>query len=263
MRRYIELVGVSVFLLGLLLMATYSRPNCSGIACLTATFPTLEISNYHIENGKDINAYALAFEGNCSGKALEVISNNGTVQFLRKGSVYVADRMEHFGRFYVPECGGNLTVYTVNTYFSNITPPNVTYDENGHVVFLSDYPVPLREFYLRVSGPIGFNVKAMLNLFPAENLRTYEITYSNGTLHAGDVLYRGHLAGILVKKGTKVGKMVVYDDPKGYMEFKNCTEHYNETMRSCKESGSPRYRLTLGLGLMLGGIVLFAYGMKF
>ncbi len=262
MTGHLRIMGVLVFLIGLLLTATYSRPDCSGIACMSPGFPVLELSEYRVENGGSVDAYVLAFEGNCSGKVHSVFSNKGNVRFQRKGPVYVADRMEHFEAFYVPGCRGNLTVYTVKTYLSNVTLPNVTYDMGGYL-FLSDYSLPLREFYMRVSGRVNPRVTTRLELSLAENFGTYEATYLNGTLHLGNVLYQRPLEGILVKNGTLVREMVVYDNPASYLRFKNCVEHYNETLEACRASGSPEYQLPLGLGLMLAGIALFAYGMKF
>ena len=262
MNGRLRIVGIFVFIIGLVLTATYSRPDCSGIACFHSGFPVLELSDYNLENGGGVNAYVIAFEGNCSGKVHDVFSDGGNVRFQRKGPVYVADRMEHFGSFYVSECRGNLTVYTVKTYLSNVTLPNVTYDIGGYL-FLSDYNLPLREFYMKVSGRVSPRVTTRLELALAENFGTYEATYLNGTLRLGDVLYQRPLEGILVKNGTLVREMVVYDDPASYLRFKNCAEHYEETLKACQASGSPRYQLPLGLGLMLAGIVLFAYGMKF
>jgi hypothetical protein len=261
-RTGVVVLGFSLFLFGGLLVATYHVPNCSGIAC-PVVFPALEFSGYHVKNGESINAYVLAFEGNCSSGAYEVISDNGHVWFYRNGSVYVADRMGHFGIFYVPGCGRNLTVYTVNTYLSNVTPPNVTYDINGgYFTFLSDYFVPLREFHITLTGRAGFNVSDVMTIFPDEGFGTIEATYINGTLHSGDVLYRGHLRGILMKNGTKIRAMAVYDNPSAYFESRNCVEHYNEASKACRESGSPGYPLPLGFVLMVLGLGLFGYGMR-
>lgn len=144
------------------------------------------------------------------------------------------------------------------------TPPNVTYNASGgYFVFLSDYFVPLQEFYLKVSGRAGFNVSGKLTIFPRREFREIEATYINGTLQVGDALYRRNIRGILVENGTRIREMAVYDDPAAYKEFKYCTEHYEEIVKACRASGSPEYQLPLGLGLMLAGIALFAYGMKF
>ncbi|WP_346765887.1 hypothetical protein [Thermococcus sp. 9N3] len=153
---------------------------------------------------------------------------------------------------------GNVFVWPPNA-----TPPNVTYDANGgYFVFLSDYFVPLREFYLKVSGMVGFNVSGTLTIFPGRDFRELEATYIDGTLHVGDTLYRGHIRGILVENGTRIRTMAVYDDPASYFEFKNCTEHYREIVEACRASGSPEYQLPLGVGLMVLGFGLFWLGMK-
>ena len=263
MKHRLKIIGVLIFLFGLVLVGTYSRPNCTGISCQVA-FPVLELSSFRIKNGDSVNAYVIAFWGDCNGETYEVASDNGPVQFHQDGSIYIASRMGHFETFYVPGCRGNLTVYTVSTYFSNITPPNLTYERaGGYFVFLNDYFLPLKEFHIEVSGPIGFKVTNWLNIFPAEDFRTYEMTYTNGTLQALDVIYRKQAEGIFVRNGTRIREMTVYDDPAAYKEFKHCTEHYEEIVKACQESGSPEYQLPAGVGLMLAGIALFAYGMKF
>jgi len=145
----------------------------------------------------------------------------------------------------------------------DVTPPNITYDANGgYLLFLGDHRIPLREFYLNVSGRVGFNVSGTLTIFPGREFETIEATYINGTLRIGDVLYRRHLRGILVKNGTRVRAMVVYKDPSAYFEFKNCTEHYREIVEACRASGSPEYQLHLGTGLMVLGLGLFWLGMR-
>jgi len=262
MGHWLKLCGIVIFIIGFILTATYDRPNCSGLACPLA-FPVLELSEYHVKNGNNVDAYVLAFEGNCSDKAYEVISDNGHVRFHREGLVYVADRMEHFGIFYVSGCRGNLTVYVVNTYFSSLIPPNVTYDGNGgYLVFLSDYFAPFQEFYLKVSGLVMFNVSDTLTISQGEDFGTIETTYINGTLRVGDTLHRNYLRGILVKNGTRIRGMVIYNDPKGYMESKNCTEHYREMVKACRARGSPEYQLPAGVGLMVLALGLFWLGMK-
>lgn len=263
MKHHLKILGVLIFLFGLLLTTTYSTPDCSGVAC-PAVIPVLKLSEHQMRNGEDANAYVIAFWGDCNGETYEVASDNGPVRFHQDGSIYVANRIEHFGSFYVPRCGENLRVYTVDTYLSNIAPPNVTYERaGGYFVFLSDYFLPLKEFHIEVSGPIGFKVTNWLNIFPAEGFRTYEMTHTNGTLQALDVIYRKHVEGIFVRNGTRIREMAVYDDPAAYKEFRYCTKHYEEIVKGCQESGSPEYQLPAGVGLMLAGIALFAYGMRF
>ena len=198
MKHRLKILGVLIFLFGLVLAGTYTTPDCSGIAC-PAVIPVLTLSEHQ----------------------------------------------------------------TVDTYLSNITPPNVTYEKaGGYFIFLSDYFLPLKEFYIEVSGPIGFNVTNWLNIFPAEGFGTYEITHTNETLRAGDVLYQRQVEGIFVRNGTRIREMAVYDDPAAYKEFKYCTEHYEEIVNACRESGSPGYQLPLALGLMVLGFGLFWLGMR-
>ncbi|WP_297512562.1 hypothetical protein [Thermococcus sp.] len=259
--RTLKEMGAIVFLLGTLLVLTYHVPNCSGIAC-RAVFPVLELSSYHIKNGEDVHAYVLAFEGPCDKDVYEVISENGHVLFRREGSIYVADTMRYFDVFYVPGCRGNLTLHAVGTYFSNVAPPNLTYDGN-YFVFLDNYSLGLSAFYIETSGLIGANVSDWFNIFYVPAFNEVKASYANGTLQTDDILYSRTLAGIRVFSGAKVSSFVVYDDPDAYFEFKNCTEHYREIVEACRASGSPEYQLPLGLGLMLAGIALFTYGMKF
>ena len=200
MKRWLKLFGIVLFTIGFVLAATYDRPNCSGIVCMSPGFPVLELK-------------------------------------ANSGNVFV----------WPPDA----------------TPPNVTYDASGgYFVFLSDYFVPLQEFYLKVSGRVGFNVSGKLMIFPGREFREIEATYINGTLQVGDALYRRNIRGILVKNGTRIRAMVVYDDPGGYFEFKNCTKHYREIVEACRASGSPEYQLPLGVGLMVLGFGLFWLGMK-
>lgn len=263
MGKLLKLLGLSLFLLGLLLAVTYHKPNCSEMACPVA-FPTLQLSSHSIENGGSVYAYVLAFEGNCSGKALETISENGHVLFRRVGWIYRADRLRPFGVFYVPGCRGNLTVYTVNTYFSNVSVPNVTYDGQSFL-FLSPYTLRFENFYIDARGWLAYNVSGLLTIFPKEasvGPRELNATYMNGTLRIGDVLYREPIEGVRIEKGVKLTYLAVYDNPGGYFRFKNCSEHYNDIVRACEVSTSPSFQLPLAISLMPLGLGLFWCGVK-
>jgi hypothetical protein len=259
MKRWLKLSGILLFTAGFVLAATYDRPNCSGIAC-SIPIPALELSSVYIENGKSVNAYVLAFEGNCSEESYEVISADGHVWFQRRGYLYVANRMRHFGVFYVPGCRKNLTLYAVSTYFSGLAPPNVTYD--GHFVFISDYLLNLSEFYITASGLIGFNVGNRLSIFYSPDFYRLEAIYKKGILRVEDVLYQRNLSGIEIRQGTRVSELVIYDKPEEYLQARNCTEHYAELVRKCKARSPPEYQLPLGLALTVLGFGLFWLGVR-
>ena len=252
-------LGFAVFIIGAILVMTYHVPDCSGIAC-PVVFPALELSSVHIENGGNANAYVLAFEGNCSDDSYEVISEDGHVWFQRRGYLYVTDGIHRFGVFYVPGCRGNLTLYAVSTYFSNLVPPNVTYD--GHFVFRSDYRLSLSGFYVTAFGLIGFKVGDRFSIFYSPDFHRLEAVYENGTLRVGDVLYKRNLSGIEIRRGTRVSELVIYNNPREYLLARNCTEHYREIVEACRAGSSPYYQLPVGIVMAFAGLALLLLRLK-
>jgi len=260
MKRVLRGAGVVIFLIGLLLTVTYTRPDCSGIACPTA-IPVFELGSHVIKNGGEVDAYVLAFDGNCSGKSIVVASPYGAVRFQREGGTYIANKAILFKEFHVPQCNGNLTVHEFNPYLSDAAPTGISYD-GKYFVFRETYNIGMNSFYMKVEGPVGFNVTDMVNLFPAEGYHEVVLSYYNGTLHAGDVRYQREVGGITVYPGTRVSSMTVYADEPSYSAMVNCRREYNATIKACMESGSPEYQIFLGVSMMVLGLVLFWYGLK-
>ncbi|GAB6135120.1 hypothetical protein [Thermococcus prieurii] len=260
MKRWLKLFGIVLFTIGFVLAATYDRPNCSGIACPIA-IPVFELGNHTVKNGEYINAYVLAFKGNCTGNSIVVASSSGAVRFRLKEGVYIADKAGLFEKFKVPQCIGNLTVYEFNPYLSNVLPVVISYD-GRYFVFHESYTIGLKRFYMKAIGPIGFNITDMATIFPAREFRRLEVSYSNGTVRVRDLTYHREIGGIEIMPGTQVSSMTIYNDPEGYFESRNCTEHYREIVEACRASGSPEYQFSLGVGLMVLGFGLFWLGKK-
>jgi hypothetical protein len=164
-------------------------------------------------------------------------------------------------------CGGMACMLPSSVAFdANLnTTPKLT-SSGGGFVFTSDYPLNLTEFAVVLNSPKGVSFYTENNtlIFERGSLKNLTFIYCNGTLEIrGDEQEEKpvNLRHLVFRKGLELKSLTVYSDPKEYLDFAYCTEHFDELKKECEKSGSPDYQLYSGFVLMVSGLALFGFGL--
>ncbi|NJF24970.1 hypothetical protein [Thermococcus sp. Bubb.Bath] len=164
-------------------------------------------------------------------------------------------------------CGGLACMLPSSIVFdANLNSTPELASSGGGFVFTSDYSLDISKFAVVLNSSTGasFNIKNGTLVIETGSLRNLTIIYHNGTLEIrGEEREKksANLQRLVFRKGLEVNSLTVYGDPREYLDFEYCSEHFDELKKECEGSGSPDYQLYSGFVLMVSGLTLFGLGL--